>query len=263
MDLTMHWKRGGKIIDDDCGGSKREGRPNAAGHRADPKEPKNRPALTGKGENRRRATGLEAQVPGHDLQGGSKAAPLLCHSREDGKGLFKTSDHVLLGACKNPVANKLLKEGKRKVIAVDFDGVLAEDAWPDIGAPRWEVITALKILRTEYDARLILWTCRTGEKLKEALDFCKKVYLPLDAVNQNLQEQIERYGGDCRKVFAHIYLDDRALNTEEENTGWIIDRLRDLREDRKSFLKGDDGDEIYLLDIKALEAAIKILEGEG
>ena len=34
----------------------------------------------------------------------------------------------------------------------------------------------------------------------------EKIY---DAVNENLPEIIERYGGDSRKIFADIYIDDR------------------------------------------------------
>ena len=33
-----------------------------------------------------------------------------------------------------------------------------------------------------------------------------------DAVNENLPERIEFFGGDCRKVGADVYIDDRAWN---------------------------------------------------
>lgn len=46
-----------------------------------------------------------------------------------------------------------------KIIAVDFDGTLCENQWPEIGEPKKEVITYLKERQTAGD-KLILWTCR-------------------------------------------------------------------------------------------------------
>ena len=39
--------------------------------------------------------------------------------------------------------------------------------------------------------------------------------LEFDAVNENLPEMIEWYGNDCRKVFADVYIDDKAANKPE------------------------------------------------
>ena len=49
-----------------------------------------------------------------------------------------------------------------RVIAVDFDGTLCENAWPEIGAPNWPVIHHAQSVQAE-GAKLILWTCREGE----------------------------------------------------------------------------------------------------
>ena len=35
----------------------------------------------------------------------------------------------------------------RKAIAIDFDGCLCENAWPEIGAPHWDVIHAAQFGR--------------------------------------------------------------------------------------------------------------------
>lgn len=100
---------------------------------------------------------------------------------------------------------------KRKVIAVDFDGTLCEDNFPQIGSPRQNIIDALKIERF-CGAKIILWTCRKGKRLMEAVEFCKQHNIALDAVNANLPEHIKRFGGDCRKVYADEYWDDRAYS---------------------------------------------------
>lgn len=97
-----------------------------------------------------------------------------------------------------------------KTIAVDFDGVLCENNWPEIGAPYQDVIDAL-IRRQAHGDKLILWTCRSDAKLHEAINWAARRDLYFDAINANLPEMIERFGGDCRKVFADEYWDDRAV----------------------------------------------------
>lgn len=97
-----------------------------------------------------------------------------------------------------------------RIIAVDFDGTLCRDCYPRIGAANEELIYQLKKLRAGGD-QLILWTCRRGTRLEEALRFCLVRGLVFDAVNENLQEVVEKFGGDSRKIFADIYIDDRCI----------------------------------------------------
>lgn len=100
-----------------------------------------------------------------------------------------------------------------KIIAVDFDGTLCVNAYPNIGDPRKTVIQCV-LDEQDKGARLILWTNRTGEKLDEAIAWCKDQGIVFDAVNENLPELIEAFGNDCRKIFANEYLDDRAITPE-------------------------------------------------
>lgn len=55
----------------------------------------------------------------------------------------------------------------QKVIAIDFDGTLCENKYPEIGLPRWGVIFKA-LSEQENGAALILWTCRTGKELNDA-----------------------------------------------------------------------------------------------
>ena len=41
--------------------------------------------------------------------------------------------------------------------------------------------------------------------------WCAARGIAFDAVNENLPEIVERFGGDTRKVFADEYLDDKAV----------------------------------------------------
>lgn len=93
------------------------------------------------------------------------------------------------------------------IIAVDFDGTLCENAWPDIGEPNTHLIEYLK--REKADGvELILWTMREGSSLAEAIAWCARCGLTFDAVNDNTESQKRLYNNNPRKVYADCYIDD-------------------------------------------------------
>ena len=100
------------------------------------------------------------------------------------------------------------------VIAVDFDGTLCENAWPDIGEPKLPIIHAVQDAQYRGD-KLILWTNREGAALNDALEWCGRYGLKFDAVNANLPELMEQYGNDPRKIGADIYIDDKAARPQD------------------------------------------------
>lgn len=108
------------------------------------------------------------------------------------------------------------KMGKRDftVYAVDFDGTLCESVWPGIGAPNMALINHL-INRKLQGNKIILWTCREGERLQEAVEWCKRYGLKFDAVNDNLQELKDEFGNNPRKIAADVYIDDKAVNKQK------------------------------------------------
>lgn len=113
-----------------------------------------------------------------------------------------------------------------KIIAVDFDGCLHDGNWPDIGEPNWDAINEL-IRRKSNGDKVILWTCREGEQLEEAVMWCLNHYLKFDAVNDNLETNKAFFGNNSRKIYAHEYWDDKAVvvsanKTEKQN---IFQRL--------------------------------------
>lgn len=101
------------------------------------------------------------------------------------------------------------KAEDRKVYAVDFDGTLCKSEYPKIGAENKRLIETLKEIRKGGD-ELILWTCRHGKPLEEAVEWCKERGLEFDAVNENL-ERFKKTFGETRKVFAHEYIDDLSV----------------------------------------------------
>ena len=96
-----------------------------------------------------------------------------------------------------------------KTIAIDFDGTLCYSRWPGVGEPNTELIMDLKRRKALGD-RLILWTCREGDALQTAVDWCKEQGLFFDAVNENLPDVIAVFGNDSRKISCDLYIDDKS-----------------------------------------------------
>lgn len=92
-------------------------------------------------------------------------------------------------------------------IAVDFDGTLCKVAWPKIGEPNMPLIEFLIQWREEGN-KVILWSCRHDQMLKDAVDWSRQHGLEFDAVNDNLPDRIAKYGNNSRKVSADYYIDD-------------------------------------------------------
>lgn len=100
------------------------------------------------------------------------------------------------------------------IIAIDFDGTIVRNKFP-------EPLTAEDILPYAKEMinsfhrlgiTIILWTCRHGKPLEDAIDFMEKHKIAFDCVNCNAPENLQKYGDiDNRKVYADIYIDDRNV----------------------------------------------------
>lgn len=93
-------------------------------------------------------------------------------------------------------------------IAVDFDGTIVENRFPEIGEERPFAIETLKKLREDCHV-LILWTVRNGESLNEALKWCEERGLVFDAVNESYLIDDEYKSSVSSKVNAQLFIDDR------------------------------------------------------
>lgn len=94
-------------------------------------------------------------------------------------------------------------------IAVDFDGTIVEDEYPNIGKPIIFAFDTLKKLQEEGH-RLILWTYRKGQTLEDAVNFCNKNGIVFYAVNKSFPEE-EFDPKYSRKINADIFIDDRNV----------------------------------------------------
>ena len=92
------------------------------------------------------------------------------------------------------------------IVAVDFDGTLSLDSqYPNIGRFNTHLYEALMKLKG-IGWSIVLWTCREGKELKEAVECCKMNGLEFDAINENPSHVPFK----SRKVVADMYIDDRA-----------------------------------------------------
>ncbi|MGI6073263.1 MAG: BT0820 family HAD-type phosphatase [Fermentimonas sp.] len=96
------------------------------------------------------------------------------------------------------------------IIAVDFDGTIVEHEYPKIGKPIPFAIETLKQLQKEHH-KLILWSVREGELLREAVDYCADRGLHFYAVNENYLGERKEKKDLSRKIDAEIFIDDRNL----------------------------------------------------
>lgn len=132
------------------------------------------------------------------------------------------------------------------IVAVDFDGVLCEDAFPEIGTPNYDMVSAVREL-IDAGHEVILWTCRAGDRLTEAVEWCDDRGLHFCAVNDNAPSNKARYSGEypvpSPKVYADVYVDDhgilamrmdrerRSMSSEASNRGALNEMRHIIRKE--------------------------------
>lgn len=92
-----------------------------------------------------------------------------------------------------------------KIIAVDYDGTLEAG-----GAMNSALIARLRAEQMNGSV-VILWTCREGKKLHEAVTNLARAGFTPNCVNRNCKSAVQLMGHDSRKVFADVYIDDKNL----------------------------------------------------
>ncbi len=98
-------------------------------------------------------------------------------------------------------------------ILVDFDGTLFEDEFPNIGKPIKKVIKFCKRHQQE-GTPIILWTCRQGQELENAVEACAAHGLEFDAVNHNPFSEFAHLGAGP-KPYADLYIDDKSMHPDD------------------------------------------------
>jgi ribonucleotide monophosphatase NagD (HAD superfamily) len=96
------------------------------------------------------------------------------------------------------------------IIACDFDGTVVENAWPEIGPALPGAVETLQAL-VAAGHELIIWTCRKKRHEVDARYWLAQHGIAYARFNENSPDMIDAMSGDTRKVFAHVYIDDRNL----------------------------------------------------
>jgi len=116
-----------------------------------------------------------------------------------------------------------------RIFAVDFDGTLAMHEYPGIGP---EVPGAIDVLRglQSNGHKIILYTMRSGEALRQAVDWVTERGIHLYGANENPDQGSWT---SSPKVYAHHYIDDAAVGCPlvygEHNRPYVDwDKVRSL-----------------------------------
>lgn len=101
---------------------------------------------------------------------------------------------------------------KRKLtLAIDFDGTIVQDAYPNIGKLLPFAKETIRLLYYDYNCDIVIWTCRSGKEELDCEKFLIENNIPFTTINKNTPAVIQRWNSDdSRKVYADVYIDDRS-----------------------------------------------------
>ena len=99
---------------------------------------------------------------------------------------------------------------EKLTLAIDFDGTIVKELYPDIGSL---LPGAKEYINKLYDDGhyIIIWTCRSEGYEIGVVEFLDGMNIKYHQVNENELARIEKYGSDSRKISADIYIDDKNL----------------------------------------------------
>lgn len=92
------------------------------------------------------------------------------------------------------------------VLAIDFDKTLSDSSYPECGEEIKPICDFIREAQKE-DIYLILDTCRNGEVLDKAVNWCYNHNIFPHYINENAKDRIDIFG-DTRKISCDIRIDD-------------------------------------------------------
>lgn len=121
------------------------------------------------------------------------------------------------------------------IIAIDFDGTLHTGQYPAIGIAAPYAKVAMDTLH-ELGHYLIINTCRSGDLLTEAVNWLLAQGIPFDRVNDNHPGNTEKYSSNSRKIYAHLYVDDKqvgGLPPWLDVVDWVVKMEKEYNEKKE------------------------------
>lgn len=107
------------------------------------------------------------------------------------------------------------------IFAVDFDGTIVENRYPDIGPLILEAREAMRLMK-DHGHTVIVWTCREGARLAEMIAFLDANNVPYDHVNDHAPWMKSVFKNNPRKIYADYYIDDHNIS------GWTWQQVVEL-----------------------------------
>jgi hypothetical protein len=121
------------------------------------------------------------------------------------------------------------------IIAIDFDGCICRGKYPAIDGLMPYAKTTINDLydRGHY---IIINTCRSGDQLVDAINWLLHQGIRFNRVNDNDPEQSALYKNNSRKIYAHVYVDDKQIGGMPQWTD-VFDYIYNLDMEWKEKLK--------------------------
>jgi len=96
------------------------------------------------------------------------------------------------------------------IISIDFDGTISRGKFPAIDGLQPYAADVINRLH-QQGHYLIINTCRSGDQCLEAVNYLLQKGIPFHRVNDNHPDQTALYNNNSRKIYAHVYIDDKNL----------------------------------------------------
>lgn len=108
---------------------------------------------------------------------------------------------------------------KMPIIAFDFDGTLTvTDTYPAISELRPYAKEIIDFIRA-CGMRVVIWTCRDSDDISDDItpmaDYLNENNITVDGINSVIKYSPWHY--ESRKIYAHMYVDDRSYGWIESN----------------------------------------------
>lgn len=117
------------------------------------------------------------------------------------------------------IEDEYIKHG-RLIIAVDYDDTIFDTY--KRGETYDQVIALLK--RWQPYADFVVWTASLPERYPSICEYCQMRGIHVAAINDNVPPIKYNHLEKCRKIYANVYVDDRA------GLGWSVQALTQLIE---------------------------------
>jgi hypothetical protein len=100
-----------------------------------------------------------------------------------------------------------------KYIIIDFDGTIATLNYPNLGNVKNHAVRVIQRIK-DNGGKIAIWTCRCDDDERKVKEFLDKHEIPYDKFNEPFDEMNIMFGGNPRKIYGDVYIDDKELHAQ-------------------------------------------------